>query len=94
MKPVLVSRIDGSFEGFADGRVFRLCNGLRWRQVGEVTHYACEVEPLTRLFYDGQTFYLDIEGTSVLIRVELAGSLRTNESAEFPMNPTESLSNA
>jgi hypothetical protein len=91
MKPVLVSRIDGSFEGFADGRVFRLSNGLRWRQVGEITDFAQGDRPRARLFHDGDDFFLDVEGTTAMIRVELAGSIRSSCSADLARRASGSL---
>ena len=69
------SRIDGVFEGYQGGRVYRLADGSSWRQEDNTAEHVYRENPRARLFKDGtgRTF-LDVEGTSGVVWVERADS--------------------
>jgi hypothetical protein len=75
MKPIGESRIDGVFEGYRGGRVYRLADGSSWRQADNTAEHVYRENPRARLFRDGtgRTF-LDVEGTSGTVWVERVGS--------------------
>ena len=69
------SRIDGVFEGYRGGRVYRLADGSSWRQEGNTVEHVYREHPKARLLDDGMgRTYLDVEGTSGKVWVERAGS--------------------
>ena len=77
MRPVTGTQIDGLFEGYEPGRLYRLTNGQMWRQVCLTSQYVYRDDPPARLLHDGVRYYLDVEGTDGVIRVELARSHRS-----------------
>ena len=70
MKLVAESRIDGEFEGFDRDRVFELTNGQRWQQAVHGYRYHFLYRPVARIWSDGASHYLEIEGVEgkVLVR--------------------------
>jgi hypothetical protein len=77
MRVVTGTQIDGLFEGYEPGRLYRLTNGQTWRQVCLTSQYACRDDPPSRLLHDGVRYYLDVEGADGVIRVELVRSVRS-----------------
>jgi hypothetical protein len=77
MRLVTGTQIDGLFEGYEPGRLYRLTNGQTWRQVCLKSDYVYRDDPPVRLLHDGVCYYLDVEGTVGEIRVELVRSLRS-----------------
>ncbi len=69
MNVVAVSRIQGTFLGYAPGVVFRLDDGTEWEQVGNVEEYVYREQPGCRVFWDGERLYIDVEGTSGVAEV-------------------------
>jgi hypothetical protein len=63
-------QIAGSFHGYECGRVFELSDGSLWRQESRTSESVYREWPGARLLDDGmgQT-YLDVEGTSAVVRV-------------------------
>jgi hypothetical protein len=53
MQLIRERRIDGIFEGYRGGRVYRLADGSRWRQEDATSEYAYRERPKARLLRDG-----------------------------------------
>jgi hypothetical protein len=63
-------QIAGSFHGYECGREFELSDGSRWRQESRTSEYVYREWPGARLLDDGTGHtYLDVEGTSGVVRV-------------------------
>jgi hypothetical protein len=64
-------RIAGIFEGYRGGRVHELSDGSHWRQEDRTDEYVYRESPKARLLRDPGTglTYLDVEGTSSVVRV-------------------------
>jgi hypothetical protein len=82
MQLVLRTQIDGLFEGYEPGRVYRLSNGQWWRQLCLTSQYVFSEDPNVRLLHDGARYYLQVEGTLGYVRVELAHSIRMSRPRE------------
>jgi hypothetical protein len=64
MNVVAVSRIVGTFLGYAPGVVYRLDDGTEWEQVGRAEEYVYRERPQCRVFWDWERLYIDVQGTS------------------------------
>ena len=89
MRQVLGTQIDGLFEGYEQGRLYRLTNGQTWRQVCLTSQYIYRDDPPVQLLHDGVCYYLKVEGTDGVIQVELARSLRGDEFCDVHVNTLE-----
>lgn len=69
MNVVAVSRIQGTFLGYAPGVVHRLDDGSEWEQVGLAEEYVYRERPACRVFNDRERTWLDVEGTSGIAEV-------------------------
>jgi hypothetical protein len=76
MRLITRTQIDGLFEGYEPGRLYRLGNGQAWRQVCLTSQYVFREDPPAKLHHDGTRFYLDVDGTDGFVRVELAQCVR------------------
>ncbi len=64
MNVVAVSRIIGTFLGYAPGVVHRMDDGSEWEQVGNVEEYVYRERPACRIIWDRERLLIDVEGTS------------------------------
>ena len=69
MNVVAVSRIVGTFLGYAPGVVHRLDDGTEWEQTGGVEEYVYRERPGCRVIFDRERLWLDVEGTSGVAEV-------------------------
>jgi hypothetical protein len=69
MNVVAVSRIFGTFLGYAPGVVHRLDDGTEWEQVGRVEEYVYRERPGCRVIFDRERLWLDVEGTGGVAEV-------------------------
>ena len=71
MRTIWEGRVVGIFEGYAAGRVYELSDGSRWRQEDRRSEYVYREQPKAKLFGDQEisAYYLDVEGTSGIVRV-------------------------
>jgi hypothetical protein len=69
MSVVSVSRIQGTFLGYAPGVVHRLDDGTEWGQTGNTNEYVYRERPSCRVFWDQERLYIDVEGTSGVAEV-------------------------
>ena len=75
MTLIRAGRIVGIFEGYRQGRVYRLADGSRWRQEDGHAESAYRENPGVRLLTDGTgRLYLDVQGTSGVVWVVPADS--------------------
>jgi hypothetical protein len=64
MNVVIVSRIVGTFLGYAPGVIHRLDDGSEWQQVGPVEEFVYGERPGCRVFWDRERLWINVEGTS------------------------------
>jgi len=69
MNVEVVSRIQGTFLGYAPGVVHRLDDGSEWEQVGRTEEYVYRERPTCRVFRDRERTWIDVEGTSGIAEV-------------------------
>lgn len=69
METVTVSRIDGAFKGWAGRGVYKLASGQVWKQVQYKYEYRYAYGPTARIWRDGSTHYLEVEGMDEIIEV-------------------------
>lgn len=65
MQVIDEARIVGDFEGYDRGKVFRLSNGQRWRQVASQDNYRYMQEPKVRIFKADGGHFLEVEGADL-----------------------------
>jgi hypothetical protein len=69
MSVVVVSRIIGTFLGYAPRVIHRLDDGTEWEQVGRVEEYVYRERPGCRVIFDRERLWIDVEGTSAVAEV-------------------------
>ena len=74
MKIVTESKIDGSFRGWTGRGVYKLTNGQVWEQVRYRYRYRYAYRPKARIWRDGSTHYLEVEGMDEMIEVRRGSS--------------------
>jgi hypothetical protein len=76
MDMIWTGRLLGTFHGYKYGRVFLLSDGSKWQQQDFTDEPVYREDPSGRLLSDSGTgtIYLDVEGTSAVVRVNRAGS--------------------
>jgi hypothetical protein len=75
MKPVWCGRLVGTFFGYRGGFVYELSDGSKWAQDDGTDEPVYRESPSARLLDDGMGHtYLDVEGTSAIVRVVAKGS--------------------
>ncbi|MDR3620679.1 MAG: hypothetical protein P4L85_15105 [Paludisphaera borealis] len=82
----------GEFWGYKGGRVYQLDDGSRWRQEDWTEEPVYRQEPTARLIHrhDVNMNYLDVEGTSAMVRVSKCGA-HPKPRAMGPLSPAVSL---
>jgi hypothetical protein len=69
MKLVVESHIQGTFLGYAPGVVHKLDDGSEWEQTGNRKEYVYRERPACRVYWDHETLWLDVAGTSGVAEV-------------------------
>jgi hypothetical protein len=69
MSVVVISRIVGTFLGYAPGVVHRLDDGTEWEQVGSIREYVYRERPACQVIWHRRRHWLDVEGTSGIAEV-------------------------
>lgn len=71
MDTIWEGRLVGTFYGYKGGRVYQLSDGSKWQQEDNTDEPVYREEPTARLLskHDTNTVYLDVEGTSAMVRV-------------------------
>ena len=64
MRLVVVSRIQGTFLGYAPGVVHRLDDGTEWEQTSNTNEYVYRERPKCRVFWDRERLWIEVDGTS------------------------------
>ncbi len=73
MRVVRESQIDGTFDGYRRGNVYRLIDGSSWVQTGPEVEFLRKEGPLAWLLAnESGGFFLDVAGTSGVARVRPA----------------------
>ncbi len=64
-------RLTGEFVGYAQGRVYELSNGEKWRQEDRTDEPCWRDRPKVWLYWSQSlgSWHLDVEGTSATVRV-------------------------
>ena len=85
MRTVLEGRIAGEFHGYAAGRIYELSDVSRWRQEDRADEPVYRERPRAKLLRDDGSgaFYLDVEGTSGIVRVVPNGSMSGSSVGAF-----------
>ena len=65
----VVSRIDGSFEGWKGDTIVKLANGQFWKQVGYSYEYHYAYRPVVHIYLAGDGFVMHVDGTSRAVPV-------------------------
>ncbi|MDG3002247.1 hypothetical protein [Paludisphaera mucosa] len=84
METIWEGRLVGAFHGYKGGRVFELSDGSKWEQQDGTDEPVYRHSPTARLarFPASPAVYLDVEGTSAMVRVvKPGGRFRTNAGA-------------
>lgn len=68
---VIESRIDGNFEGFDDGKVFKLINGQVWQQDEYKYSYSYKYRPSVTIVKSGYSYKMLVEGMKEAVKVKL-----------------------
>lgn len=71
METIWTGRLVGEFWGYKSGRVYVLSDGSKWQQDDPTDEPVYREGPTARLIskHDVDTIYLDVEGTSSMVRV-------------------------
>ncbi|MFC0417725.1 hypothetical protein ACFFHH_20155 [Cytobacillus solani] len=68
---VYESRIKGSFQGYKDREtVFELVNGRAYKQDEYQYQYRYMHSPNVKVYQEGSTYYLEVEGMNSRVRVK------------------------
>ena len=62
-------QIDGDFEGFDDGAVFRLADGTYWIQDQYLFWYHCSCNPWVLILRSDNRYYLQVAGKDKIVAV-------------------------
>jgi hypothetical protein len=68
LKLVAETKIIGFFDGWRTDQIITLANGERWQQVSRKYAKRCCDEPKARVYFDGMSYLLDVEGEVAEIR--------------------------
>ena len=82
MKLVAESQIKGAFKGWNGNNVFQLVNGQAWKQSHYKYHYHYAYRPKAKIWQDGSTHYLEVEGMSEMVEVRKATSSEVEEAEQ------------
>ena len=74
METIIESRIDGRFEGWKTGRVYKLANGQIWKQAQSKSRSCTRTRPKAKIWRDGARNYLEVEGMKEMVRVRRGSS--------------------
>jgi hypothetical protein len=71
MNTIWSGRLFGTFFGYKPGRTYELSDCSNWTQSDLTDEPACQNDPAVRLLSNGNigVIYLDVEGTSAVVRV-------------------------
>jgi|GEM_PF-2267231 len=64
------SKIDGDFEGFEDGKIFKLQNGQIWEQTSFDYKYSYKYSPDVTIYKDGSIYYMIVDGVDKKVKVK------------------------
>jgi hypothetical protein len=75
----------GTFFGYKPGRIYELSDGSKWTQEDLTDEPVYRDDPTARLLFSGSigAIYLDVEGTSAVVRVYRNGSRPTPTAGAF-----------
>lgn len=83
MKLVVESQIKGAFRGWKGGtNVFQLTNGQAWKQSHYKYQYHYAYQPKAKIWQDGSTYYLEVDGMGEKIEVRKATSSDIEEAEQ------------
>ncbi|MFC3797939.1 stalk domain-containing protein [Cohnella sp. GCM10012308] len=64
------SKIDGDFDGFENGKIFKLQNGQIWQQTDYTYKYSYKYAPKVTIYKDGTKFKMIVDGVDKTVTVE------------------------
>lgn len=62
-------KIEGEFNGWDGDAIFELIDGSRWQQIKYKYKYRYKYRPRAKIWKDGSTYYLEVDGMSEKIEV-------------------------
>ena len=85
MNTVWSGRLVGEFYGYKPGRTYKLSDGTKWFREDRTDEPVYREEPDAKLLADPDTglTYLDVQGTSAIVRVFKAGTKLTPKEGAF-----------
>jgi hypothetical protein len=70
MTTIWSGRLVGTFLGYKSGLTYELSDGSKWMQEDRTDEPVYRENPTARLLHDGASYtYLDVQGTSAIVRV-------------------------
>lgn len=69
MNQEIRSRIEGNFNGYNGGAIFRLANGQAWQQKRSRYEYRYAYRPEVRIYHDGITHMMKVSGMTDPVEV-------------------------
>jgi hypothetical protein len=67
---IVESKIDGDFEGFDNGKLFKLQNGQIWEQIDYTYHYSYKYNPKVTIYKDGSNYIMVVDGIEKKVKVQ------------------------
>ena len=85
MDTIWVGHLIGTFHGYRPGRTYELSDGTKWHQQDLTDEPVYGEDPNAKLLSDPDTgiVYLDVRGTSAIVRVFQAGGRPTRRAGTF-----------
>lgn len=68
---VIESKIEGTFEGFNEGNIYKLDNGQLWEQTDFKYKYSYKYRPAVTIYKDGSAYYMKVDGVDGKAQVKL-----------------------
>ncbi len=67
---VIESKIEGDFEGFDEGNIYKLDNGQIWEQTDYTYSYSYKYRPDVTIYEDGYSYVMMVEGMDKKVKVK------------------------
>lgn len=72
MELVTEGQISGAFRGWNGKNIYKLTNGQAWKESHYKYSYHYAYMPKAKIWQDGSTYYLEVEGMSEMVEVRRA----------------------
>ena len=79
MELIYDSKIKGAFRGWKGNNIYPLINGMYWKQKNYKYSYHYAYRPKARIWQEGSTKFLEVEGMKEMVAVRRATSSEIEE---------------